>query len=131
MSYHYPTHILEKVAVPELLNLVFNQIESLLYAFKSNDRNKRETDMEKNDEMQMDCETFLKVLELYEKLQNLTKTPQMISSNHLEIEKLSNDIQMYSTYDGISRESCQTLDSSQIQSINQKVESTESSLGKN
>ena len=78
----------------------------------------------------MDCHTFLKVLDLYEQLQNLTKSPQMIASNHQKIEKLSNDIQMYSTFDGISKESCQSLDSSVLETINQKVEATESSLGK-
>ena len=78
----------------------------------------------------MDCQTFLNVLNLYEKLQNLTRTPEMIASNHQQIQKLSNDIQMYSTFDGISKESCKKLDASLIESLNQKVESTESSLGK-
>ena len=128
VSYHTVLLFLEKVAVPELLNSVFDQIDSLLAAFKNNNRDKR--DAEKNDGTEMDCNTFLKVLDMYEQLQNLTKSPQMIASNHQEIEKLSNDIQMYSTYDGISQESCQTLDTSILESINQKVESTESSLGK-
>ena len=110
------------------MNSVFDQIDSLLAAFKSNNRDKREA--EKNDGREMDCQTFLKVLDLYEELQNLTKSPQMIASNHQKIEKLSNDIQMYSTYDGISQESCQTLDFLILESINQKVESTESSLSK-
>ena len=97
-------------------------------AFKNKNRDKRET--EEDDGTEMDCQTFLKVLDLYDKLQSLTKSPQMIASNHQEIEKLSNDIQMYSTFDGISQDSCQSLDSSILESINQKVKSTESSLGK-
>lgn len=119
---------IEKVAVPELLNSVYNQIDLLLTAFKKAGRNKRDTESGGNEKM--DCQTFLKVLELYEKLKNFTTTPQSIANNHQEIEKISNDIQMYSTFEGISRESCEALDASILQSINQKVESTKSSLGK-
>lgn len=75
----------------------------------------------------MDCKTFLDVLSSYEKLQSLTTTPKMIKDNKQEIEKISNEIQMYSTYDSISQTSCEKLDQT---AIKQKVQSAKSSLGK-
>ena len=117
-----------KVTILELLESVFDQIHSLVAAFKNNNRSKRE--VKTNDVQKMDCKTFLKVLDLFEQLQNLAKGPEMIVSNHQKIEKLSNEIQMYSTSHAISQESCQHLNSSIISSINQKLKSTESFLGK-
>ena len=75
----------------------------------------------------MDCKTFLKVLSSYEKLQSLITTPKMIKDNKQEIEKLSNEIQMYSTYDSISRASCEKLDQT---AVKEKVQSAKRSLGK-
>ena len=75
----------------------------------------------------MDCKTFLNVLTSYEKLKLLTSTPQMIKDNKQEIEKISNDIQMYSTFDDISRKSCEIMDQS---ILNEKLQATESSLGR-
>ena len=118
----------ENVTIPELLESVYNQINSLLASFKNNNRNKREA--KNNDENKMDCKTFLKVLDLFEQLQKVAKDPALIVSNHQEIEKLSNEIQMYSAFPVISQESCQNLESSIHQSINQKVRSTKTFLGK-
>ena len=117
-----------KVTILELLESVFDQIHSLVAAFKNNNRSKRE--VKTNDVQKMDCKTFLKVLDLFEQLQNLAKGPEMIVSNHQKIEKLSNEIQMYSASREITQELCQNLNSSFISSINQKLKSTESFLGK-
>ena len=114
--------------MPELLESVYDQVNSLVASFKNNNRNKREA--KNNDENKMDCKTFLKVLDLFEQLQKAAKDPALIVSNHQEIEKLSNEIQMYSAFPVISQESCQNLDSSINQSINQKVRSTKTFLGK-
>ena len=97
-------------------------------SFKDNNRNKRET--KNNDGNKIDCKTFLKVLNLFEQLQKVAKNPALIVSNHQKIEKLSNEIQMYSAFPVIYQESCQNLESSIHQSINQKVRSTKTFLGK-
>ena len=112
----------EQVPLSQLLTFVYNQINALLVAFISQPkREKREAKKE------MECNTFIKVLSSYEKLQSLTTTPQMIKDNEQEVEKLSNDIQMYSAYDGVAKKSCEKLDP---YAINQKVQFTKSSLGK-
>ena len=118
--------------MPELLDSVYDQVNSLVASFKNNDRNIHEA---KNiDGSNMDCKTFQegfqKILNLFEQLQKIAKDPTMIVSNHQEIEKRSNEIQMYSAFPVISQESCQNLDSSINQSINQKVRSTKTFLGK-
>ena len=118
----------ENVTIPELLESVYDQINSLVASFKNNNRNKREA--KNNDGNKMDCKTFLKVLDLFEQLQKVAKDPAMIIRNRQEIEKLSNEIQMHSASHLISQESCQSLESSIHLSIIQKVKSTKSFLGK-
>ena len=112
----------EHVPVSQLLHFVYDQINTLLSKFNTQPiRAKRE------ENKQMDCKAFLNVLSIYEKLQLLTSTPQTIKDNKQEIEKISNDIQMYSTFDGISRKSCENMNQS---IINEKVQATQSSLGR-
>ena len=119
----------ENVNIPELLESVYDQVNSLVASFKNNNRNECEA-INNDGNKSPNCKTIQNVLNLFEQLQKIAKDPTMIVSNHQEIEKLSNEIQMYSAFPVISQESCQNLDSSINQSINQKVRSTKTFLGK-
>jgi hypothetical protein len=119
----FKTVFVEHVAVPDLLNSVYNQIDSLLNAFnQQSERKKREA------KPLMDCKTFVKVLSLYEELKPLISTTDAIKkkNNLMKIQQISNKIQMYSAYDGISEETCKDEDQSTITLI---VDSVKSSLG--
>ena len=100
-------------------------MEKLLTSFKLDDlngkRKKRETAKQ-----EMDCDAFLKLLSLYEKLKPLIATPKSIQENQKEIQKLANDMQMYSTYDRVSTKSCESVDANILKS---RVQATKSSLG--
>ena len=115
----------EAVPVPELLNSVYGQMEKLLTSFKledlSKNRRKRESEQE------MDCGAFLNLLSLYDELKPLIATPQSIQQNQEKIQKLANDMQMYSTFEGVSAESCDKINQTVLF---EKVQSTKSSLGK-
>ena len=101
-------------------------MEKLLTSFRLDDlngkRKKRETAKQ-----EMDCGAFLNLLSLYEKLKPLIATPKSIQENQKEIQKLANDMQMYSTYDGVSTKSCESVDPNTLKS---RVQATKSSLGK-
>ena len=115
--------------MPELLESVYDQVNSLVASFKNNNRNECEA-INNDGNKSPNCKTIQNVLNLFEQLQKIAKDPTMIVSNHQDIEKLSNEIQMYSAFPVISQESCQNLESSIQQSINQKVKSTKTFLGK-
>ena len=116
----------EAVPVPELLNSVYGQMEKLLTSFRLEDLNKKRKKRESSQEM--DCGTFLNLLSLYDELKPLIATPQSIQQNQEKIQKLANDMQMYSTFKGVSAESCDKLNQTVLF---EKVQSTKSSLGKN
>lgn len=98
-------------------------MDSLLNAF--NQQPKRE---KRDAKAEMDCKTFLKVLSLYEELEPLISTTENIKKegNLVKIQQISNEIQMYSTYGGISQETCSDEERS---NLTQKVDSVKSSLG--
>ena len=52
--------------------------------------------------------------------------PEKIRENQEKIQELSNDIQMYSTFEGVSQETCNQVDQSVLKA---KVQSTKDSLG--
>ena len=112
----------ETVPVPELLTSVYGQMEKLMASFKMDDlqRKKREAKQE------MDCQSFLDLLSLYQELKPLIETPEKIRENQEKIQELSNDIQMYSTFEGVSQETCNQVDQSILK---EKVQSTKDSLG--
>ena len=114
----------EAVPVPELLNSVYGQMEKLLTSFRLEDLNKKRKKRESSQEM--DCGTFMNLLSLYDELKPLIATPQSIQQNQEKIQKLANDMQMYSIFKGVSAESCDKLNQTVLF---EKVQSTKSSLG--
>ena len=111
------------VAAPELLDSVYNQVGSLINAYKKqSNREKRETNLK-----EMDCQLFLDLLNLFRNLKDLTSTSQMIMKNQEQIQKIANSIQMYSIFDGISHESCYNVNQTELQT---NVDSAENLLGK-
>ena len=114
----------EAVPVPELLNSVYGQMEKLLTSFKLEDLNKKRKKRESSQEM--DCGTFMNLLSLYDELKPLIATPQSIQQNQERIQKLANDMQMYSTFKGVSTKSCDQINQTLLK---EKVQSTKSSLG--
>ena len=96
-------------------------MSNLIDAFEKEEiRNKR------NAKNVMDCTIFIEVLTLYEKLKTLISSPQMIIGNKDEIDKASNEMKLYTKYDGINQDSCKSLDPFLIK---QKIQSTKHSLG--
>ena len=100
-------------------------MEKLLTSFKLEDLNKNRK--KRDSEQEMDCGTFMNLLSLYDELKPLIATPQSIQQNQEKIQKLANDMQMYSTFEGVSAESCDKLNQTLLF---EKVQSTKSSLGK-
>ena len=100
-------------------------MEKLLTSFRLEDLNKKRKKRESSQEM--DCGTFMNLLSLYDELKPLIATPQSIQQNQEKIQKLANDMQMYSTFKGVSAESCDKLNQTVLF---EKVQSTKSSLGK-
>ena len=107
----------------ELLDSVYNQMNSLLGTFKQQTKRKK-----REAKAKMDCETIIKVLSLYEELNPLISTAgnMTMQSNLKKIQELSNKIQMYSTFDGVSDNACDGDDHS---ALKEKVNSLQTSLG--
>ena len=112
----------ETVPVPELLTSVYGQMEKLMASFNMDDLKRKKREAKK----EMDCQSFLDLLSLYEELKPLIATPKQIQENQEKIQTLSNDIQMYSTFEGVSLKSCEQVDQSVLKA---KVQFTENSLG--
>ena len=76
----------------------------------------------------MDCQLFIKMLNLFEKLKDLTSSAEMIIEKQEKIQETANSIQMFSIFDGISIISCENTNKSKLED---SVKSAKDSLGKN
>ena len=75
----------------------------------------------------MDCQLFVEMLNLFEKLTNLTSSSKLIIENQKQIQETANAIQMFSIFDGISMESCNNVEPKILEAT---VKLAKNSLGK-
>ena len=75
----------------------------------------------------MDCQLFIEMLNLFEKLKDLTSSAEMIIEKQEKIQETANSIQMFSIFDGISIQSCENTNKSKLE---ESVKSAKDSLGK-
>ena len=124
-SYLSILNIIETVTAPELLESVYDQVNSLINAYgKQSKRERRDT---KTSLTEMDCQLFVEMLNLFETLKNLTSSSKSIIENQKQIQETANSIQMFSIFDGISMESCKNIEPKILEAT---VKLAKNSLGK-
>ena len=92
--------------------------------YEQSNREKREAETSLKE---MDCQLFIEMLSLFEKLKDLTSNSRMIIEKHDQIQETANAIQMFSIFEGISTESCKNINATKLE---ETVKLAKNSLGK-
>ena len=96
-----------------LLRSVHREIESLILAFETQQQRRFRREVKK----EMNCRTFLGILQWYENLTKLIDTPELVEKNLGVIQKISNAIQSNLMYSRFNFQSCESLDQSALTKI--------------